>query len=93
MLDIIEDGDEHLVLGHAGGRAVGIIVGAVVDDAVHVKLRGVSVMARVIDTQATHVKTVKLRNAVLSNKLRDARVALGHPSEELGNTHDDCCCL
>jgi hypothetical protein len=46
-----------------------------------------------VNEQATHVETVELGNAILSNELGDARVALGHPSEELGNTHDGCCCL
>jgi hypothetical protein len=38
--------------------------------------------------KATNIKTVELRNAVLCNELRDARIALGHPSKELGDTHD-----
>jgi hypothetical protein len=50
-------------------------------------------MARGIHAQATHVETVELGNAVLSNELGDARIAFGHPSEELGNTHDGYCCL
>ena len=38
MLDVVEDGDEHLIFGLARRDAVGIVVGAVMDDAVHVKL-------------------------------------------------------
>ena len=92
MLDVVEDGNEHLVLGHAGSRAVGVIMRAVVNDTVHVKLQSVKVMATRLNGGA-YVETVKLGDAVLSNELRDARIPLGHPSEELGNTHDYCCCL
>jgi hypothetical protein len=38
--------------------------------------------------QATNIKTVELGNAILGNELRDAGIALRHPSEELWNTHD-----
>ncbi|KAF2276441.1 uncharacterized protein EI97DRAFT_39893 [Westerdykella ornata] len=39
MLDVVEYGNEHLVLCHAEGGRVGVFVSAVMDDAVHVKLR------------------------------------------------------
>lgn len=42
---------------------------------------------------ATHIKTVKFRDAVLSNELRDGRIALRHPSEELWNTHCEILCV
>jgi hypothetical protein len=38
MLDVVEDGDEHLVFGLARRDAIGIVVGAVVDNSVHIKL-------------------------------------------------------
>ena len=38
MLDIIEDGDEHLVLGHTKCGRIGVIVGTVMDDAIHIQL-------------------------------------------------------
>jgi len=43
--------------------------------------------------EATYIKTVELGNAILRNKLGDARVAFGHPSEELWDTHGCCGCL
>jgi hypothetical protein len=33
-----------------------------------------------------HVEAVELGNPVLGDELRDGRIALGEPSEELGNT-------
>lgn len=36
--------------------------------------------------EAAHVETVELGNAILGNELRDGRIALREPSEELGNT-------
>jgi hypothetical protein len=36
---------------------------------------------------ATNIETVELGDAVLRNELRDAWIALRHPSEELGDTH------
>ena len=69
MLDVIEDLNEHFIFGDMFGMRAGIIVGAVVNNAVHIK-----------------VEVVELGNAVLSDELRDRRVALGEPSEELGNT-------
>ena len=43
MLDVIEDGDEHLVFGHAKGRRIGVFVRTVMNDAIHVELRRTSV--------------------------------------------------
>ena len=39
----------------------------------------------------SYIETIELRNAVLRNELRDARIPFGHPSKELGNTHGCCC--
>lgn len=41
-----------------------------------------------VATKQAHVKTVELGNAVFRDELRDARIPLGHPSKELGDTHD-----
>ena len=36
--------------------------------------------------ESTYVEGIKLGNAVLSNQLRDGRIALAHPSEEFRDT-------
>ena len=41
MLDIVEDGDEHLVLGHAKCWRVRVIVSTVVYDAIHVEVQAI----------------------------------------------------
>ena len=43
------------------------------------------------DRVGTYIKTVKLGDAVLCDKLRNCGIPLRHPSKELGNTHGCCC--
>lgn len=35
-----------------------------------------------------YVEAIELRYPVFGNELRNGRIAFGHPSEELGDTHD-----
>lgn len=39
MFDIIENGNEHLILRHAKCRRIAVLVRAVVDDTVHIKIQ------------------------------------------------------
>jgi hypothetical protein len=43
-----------------------------------------------IGGKATYIEAVELGDAILCNQLRNARIALRHPSEELGDTHGGC---
>lgn len=38
MLDVVEDSDEHLLLGHAKRRRIGVFVGTIVYDTVHIEV-------------------------------------------------------
>lgn len=45
------------------------------------------------DTVHVEIEAVELWNAILSDELRDGRIPLREPSEELGDTHDsECVC-
>ena len=71
MLNVVEDFDEHFVLGDVlGDGNVGVVVCAVVDDAIHVE-----------------VETVEFGDAVFCYELRDCWIPLGHPAEEFGDTY------
>lgn len=72
MLNVVEDGDKHLLFCHSKHGVVGVLVRTIVDNTVHVQ-----------------VKTIEFRDAILCNQLRDCRIPLAHPSEELGDTHGD----
>ncbi len=67
MFNVVEDGDEHLVLGDANRWRVPILVGTVVNDAIHVELpRSSSAVIRGPDsTSGTYVETVELWYPVL----------------------------
>ena len=41
MLDVVEDSNKHLLLGHAKGCIVGVFMCTVVDDAIHVQVEAV----------------------------------------------------
>src|SRR5271170_1589986 len=55
----------------------------------HTKGDGIRLIVSTIMDDAVHVKiqTVEFWDSILSNELRDRRVSLRHPSEELRDTH------
>ena len=55
----------------------------------HTKGDGIRLIVSTIMDDAVHVKiqTVEFWDSILGDELRDRRVSLRHPSEELGDTH------
>jgi hypothetical protein len=91
MLNVIEDGNEHFVLGHTECWGIGIAVGTVVYDAIHVQLVHQAFSPWVYLDVAhldAYIEAIEFGYAILRNELRYRGVSFAHPSEELGDTHD-----
>lgn len=90
MLYITKDGDEHLIFGQAKSWRVGILVGTIVNDAIHIQLRQKRVSSCPVqrpNQAATYIEAIELWYPVLRNELRDCRIPFAEPSEEFGNSH------
>lgn len=90
MLYVVEDGDEHLVLGQSKGRRIGILVRAVMNDAIHIQLRQKPVSRCPWERpwqSATYIEAIELWYPVLRDELRDGRIPFAQPSEEFWDSH------
>ncbi len=87
MFDIVENADKHLIFTQTKRGIVGVFVGTVVYNTVHIQLRRlVGGISRTGNYRISHVEVVELRDSILCNKLRYRRISLRKPSEKLGDT-------
>ena len=88
-VDVVEDALEHLFLG--GWRRAILRVEARVDDAVHVEVQVIELLAVGVGPGAVHghLHAVHVPRLVLDDILNDQRVLLAEPAVEGGNSHVD----